>query len=157
MARYSKPFTEPTNKPSSKSKHGSINSSDELAPKTTKSLFHRQKKTKCAVCKKTDTIAKPYVATTGSVHPKCHDEVMAKRKEDEEKKGNAEDTTEEQAKRLDYPQCIICKKYADKGDKIYVYSDSEIIDGKDQGSVHRSCFEQLRKVQTDERMEETSC
>ena len=141
MARHSKPLIEPEIQPKRKSKRGSISLSDlpdRTEQKTVKSRFKQSKQTKCAVCKKTDQIAKPYLGTMGSVHPSCHDEIV-----EERNKKSPEEVSEEKAKRLGYPQCMICGKYAHRGDKTYVWSNREIVDGKFEGAVHHSCFEEL--------------
>ena len=153
MARHRKPLIEPEIQPKRKSKRGSVKVSDDSAPKKVQTHFQKRKETKCAVCEKTDHIAKPFIATMGSVHPKCHDQVMTeRRKAADDKYCDVIDLNEEKARNLGYPMCIICKKYADQGDKIFVYSDSEIVDGKMKGSVHRSCFEQLAKTKNDRRI-----
>lgn len=140
MARCSKPLIPLENKPKRKSKRGSFIVNTDTESKPTKQHFSKQQ-TKCAVCGETDSIAKPYLNTMGSVHPKCHDEVVTERLADKENE------IEESAKRKGLSRCMICKKYAHKGDKTYVWSNEEIADGKFQGPVHMSCFEKLQNEQ----------
>lgn len=150
MARHSKPLSELDFQPKRRSKHSSTKQFDSTESNTIKSRFKQQKQTRCARCQKSDQIAKPYLNTFGSVHPRCHDEIVAERNQDEvlRQQEDREAYNEEQAKKLGYPMCIICERYADLGNKIYVYSDSEIVDGHFEGSVHRSCFEKLQSIKT---------